>query len=131
MPHYIALIRKDSDSDFGVDFPDFPGCITAGRTMDEARKLAVEALSFHVRGLLEDGELLPHPTTLEKIMADPSNRDTAAFLVTISDTRRRRVNITIPETDLESIDAYVKRHNLSRSAFLVLAAKKAMEVGAM
>jgi predicted RNase H-like HicB family nuclease len=33
MTAYIALIRKEPDSDFGVDFPDFPGCVTAGRTL--------------------------------------------------------------------------------------------------
>jgi hypothetical protein len=27
--HYIALVRKDSDSDYGVSFPDFPGAIGA------------------------------------------------------------------------------------------------------
>ena len=25
MPHYIALIHKDSDSSYGVSFPDVPG----------------------------------------------------------------------------------------------------------
>ena len=33
---YIEIIHKDPDSDFGVSFLDFPGCITAGRTLDEA-----------------------------------------------------------------------------------------------
>jgi len=42
---YIAIIHKDPDSDFGVSFPDFPGCITAGRTLDEAKEMAREALS--------------------------------------------------------------------------------------
>ena len=28
MRQYIALIHKDADSDFGVSFPDFPGCVT-------------------------------------------------------------------------------------------------------
>ena len=27
----IALLRKEATSDYGVDFPDFPGCVTAGR----------------------------------------------------------------------------------------------------
>ena len=44
MSTYIALIRKDPDSDYGVDFPDFPGCVTAGSTLDEARSMADEAL---------------------------------------------------------------------------------------
>jgi predicted RNase H-like HicB family nuclease len=37
---YIAYLHKDRDSDFGVSFPDFPGCVTAGKTLDEARRLA-------------------------------------------------------------------------------------------
>ena len=40
---YIAIIHKDPDSDFGVSFPDFPGCITAGRSLDEAKDMALEA----------------------------------------------------------------------------------------
>jgi predicted RNase H-like HicB family nuclease len=48
MTTYIALLRKDEDSDYGVDFPDFPGCPTAGRTLEETRRMAQEALAFHV-----------------------------------------------------------------------------------
>ena len=50
----------------GVSFPDFPGCITAGETLNEAHALAAEALSFHVEGMLADGEPLPAPTPLER-----------------------------------------------------------------
>ena len=38
MATYIALLRKEKESDFGVDFPDFPGCITVGKTLEEAHK---------------------------------------------------------------------------------------------
>jgi hypothetical protein len=30
---YIAYLHKDRKSDYGVSFPDFPGCITAGKTL--------------------------------------------------------------------------------------------------
>jgi predicted RNase H-like HicB family nuclease len=40
MRQYIALIHKDADGDFGVSFPDLPGCVSAGSTLDEARELA-------------------------------------------------------------------------------------------
>jgi hypothetical protein len=43
---YIAYRHKDRKSDFGVSFPDFPGCITAGRTLEEARRRAAEALGL-------------------------------------------------------------------------------------
>ena len=38
---FVALIRKEDGSDYGVEFPDFPGCVTAGSDLDEA---AVSAL---------------------------------------------------------------------------------------
>jgi len=46
MTAYIALIHKDQDSDFGVSFPDFPGCYSAGSTLDEALMLYRKAASL-------------------------------------------------------------------------------------
>ena len=124
MTSYIGLIRKDADSDFGVDFPDFPGCVSAGATLDEARRMAQEALEFHVGGMIEDGEKLPAPSPLEAIMADPENSAAVAFLVTLQEPADRavRVNITLPERLLRRIDERAK----NRSAFLARAAEKAL-----
>ena len=47
---YIAYLYKERDSDFGVSFPDFPGCVTAGRTLEEGRRMAAEALALHIEG---------------------------------------------------------------------------------
>ncbi len=52
MAAYIGLLRKDAGSDFGVDFPDFPGCVTAAKTLTEARRLAAEVLGLHITGEL-------------------------------------------------------------------------------
>jgi len=124
MTSYIGLIRKDVDSDFGVDFPDFPGCVSAGATLDEARRMAQEALELHVSGMVEDGEELPAPSSLEAIMAGPENGDAVAFLVTLREPADRtvRVNITLPERLLRRID----ERATNRSAFLARAAEKAL-----
>jgi predicted RNase H-like HicB family nuclease len=53
---YIAYLHKDAESDYGVSFPDFPGCITAGSSLEEARRMAAEALSLHIAGMRDDGE---------------------------------------------------------------------------
>ena len=53
MSQYIGLIHKDADSDYGVSFPDFPGAVTAGSTLDEARAMAEEALPFHIDGMIK------------------------------------------------------------------------------
>lgn len=125
---YIAVIHKTPDSDFGVSFPDFPGCVTAGSTLEEARKMAAEALAFHVRGLREDGEELPRPQTLDAVMADPDFADGVAFLVPLPHGRPRnvRVNIMLPEEDLRAIDARAREEGVSRSSFLLRAARSSM-----
>ena len=81
MRSYIALLHKDADSDYGASFPDFPGCIAVGATLDETRTRAAEARAFHIEGLIEDGEAIPEPSTLEAIMIDRENRDGVAVLV--------------------------------------------------
>lgn len=81
MQAYIALIHKDAGSDYGVSFPDFPGCVTAGHSLDEARLFAVEALTLHIDGMIEDGDAIPRPSSLETIMADRTHRDAVAVLI--------------------------------------------------
>jgi predicted RNase H-like HicB family nuclease len=80
---YIALIHKDAGSDYGVSFPDIPGVVTAGKSLDDARAMAEEALALHIEGLVEDGEAIPEPSSLEAIMADPENREGPAILVAL------------------------------------------------
>lgn len=60
---YPAVIDKSDDSDFGISFPDFPGCVTADPDLQTALHQAAEALSLHVDGMLEDGEAIPLPST--------------------------------------------------------------------
>lgn len=50
MVNYLAFIHKKPKSDFGVSFPDFPGCVTTGATLDEAKDMAHDALSLYVKG---------------------------------------------------------------------------------
>ena len=130
MANYIAVVHKDPKSDFGVSFPDFPGCITAGSSIDEAKDMAHDALSLHIKGMMEDGENIPAPSKLEDIMDDPDYSDAAAILiVSISDAKPRsvRVNITVPEDMLRKIDSIAKQKGMSRSSFLVHAAQNAIE----
>jgi predicted RNase H-like HicB family nuclease len=65
---------KDKKSDYGVSFPDFPGCITAGTTLEEARRMAAEALSFHIAGMQEYGAAIPEPSTLDVLQNDLNRR---------------------------------------------------------
>ena len=56
---YIAVINKENAKQFGVIFPDFLGCVSVGKNLEEAEKMAQEALQFHIDGMLKDGEEFP------------------------------------------------------------------------
>ncbi len=129
MPSYIALLRKEPSSDYGVDFPDFPGCVTAGSSLDEARAMAQEALEFHIAGMIEDREALPEPSGLELVMGAPGNTQAVAFLVTVAERkpRARRVNVTLPEDLLRRIDSVARNRGMNRSSFLAHAAAQAIK----
>jgi len=78
---YTGLIHKDPESDYGVSFPDLPGCITAGRTVEEAREMAAEALALHLEALEAYGKKIPKPSSADKVLAHPEARDALALLV--------------------------------------------------
>ncbi len=142
---YVALVHKEPDSSFGVEFPDFPGCVTAADTFEELYKNAQEVLSFHVRGMLDDGETIPEPRPLDAIMHDPEFREhvqrtrsrspsstsfmnNGYFLVQLTGLRGKavRINITVEENLLAEIDAEASARHTTRSGFLADAAREAL-----
>jgi predicted RNase H-like HicB family nuclease len=68
---YIALIHKDRATDFGVSFSEFPGCVTAGTTVEEAFSLAKEALAGHIETMIESG--LEIPSLFERVVDRPND----------------------------------------------------------
>jgi predicted RNase H-like HicB family nuclease len=121
---YIAYLHKESKSDFGVSFPDFPGCVTAGKSLDEARRKAPEALAFHIAGMMEDGEKIPKPSKLDDLAGDPDRRNAVAFLVTtdLPKSKTVRVNVTARENQIELIDRLARQAGMTRSAYMVQSA---------
>lgn len=72
MAHYIALIHKESDSSYGVSFPDVPGVIAAGDSIDEAMRHAAEALEFAAEDWenRDSSKGFPSPRTIDELRAD-------------------------------------------------------------
>jgi predicted RNase H-like HicB family nuclease len=120
---YIAYLHKEKNSDFGVSFPDFPGCVTAGKTLEEARLMAVEALTLHMAGMMEDAEAIPEPSTLDDLVKDPAMRGAVAFLVSAEPPEKTvRINITARESQLDTIDRLARSRGMTRSAYMVQSA---------
>lgn len=56
---YPAYFRHVDSGGYSVDFPDLPGCISVGDTLEEALTMAREALSLHLYGMIDDGDAIP------------------------------------------------------------------------
>jgi len=117
---YIAYLHKDRKSDYGVSFPDFPGCITAAKTLEEAHRMAAEALTLHIAGMIEDGDPIPEASTLDQLANDKARKGAVAFLVHVEPADKTvRVNITAREKQIEQIDRLAHDAGMTRSAYMV------------
>lgn len=130
---YVAFIHSADGPGFGVSFPDFPGCVSDGDTVEEAIHRGAEALAFHVEGMIEDGEAVPEPRAVQEIKADPSlvewreGADVAFVPLVLDKGSPRRVNVSLDYGLLQAIDDEAKRRGMTRSAFLSSAARNEIE----
>ncbi len=122
---YPVVLHKDSDSDYGVTIPDLPGCFSAGGSIDEALREAVEAAECHIEGLLVDSEDIPLPITIEKHQEALDFADGIWAFIDVDLSKLsgkvRRVNITIPERILSKIDTFAQSQGKSRSGLIATA----------
>lgn len=129
MTQYIALLHKNGRKGYGVSFPDFPGCVSAGATVEDALREAAEALALHVDGMREDGTRIPKPRTVEAIREARQDwvdlKDAIIATVSLLPPQGKvlRVQVTMDERLLARIDAVTK----NRSAFLSQAALSVLE----
>lgn len=125
---YPALIHKDADSDYGVSFPDFPGCVTAGASPEEAHELAIEALQFHVQGMVDDGEHIPEPSRGPDLFTQAVESGGVLTFVPVQlPARAKRINVTMHAGLLEDVDKAADAWGLSRSAFLAEGARRMLD----
>jgi predicted RNase H-like HicB family nuclease len=125
MRHVYALIHEANGS-FGISFPDFPGCVAAGRSQDEAVAQGRAALASHVEGMVEDGEPMPLLRSQAELTADPAFVEgavgaTLALVPIDPPTHMVRITVRIDETLLNQVDRAARSRGVSRSSFIVAA----------
>lgn len=122
---YPAIVER-GETTFGVFFPDFPGCIGAGDSIQAAAESAASGLAFHVRGMIEDGDPIPDPTPFDRIEQDPEIDEAARIMVPLDLPGGKivRINATLDEGLLSQIDRKAQGLGMSRSGFLAEAARR-------
>jgi predicted RNase H-like HicB family nuclease len=124
LTRYPAVL-EESDGAWGAWFPDFPGCVGAGETMHAAVTSAGEALTFHIQGMMEDGEPFPAPSSMTELSGVATDGSHVLFAVDAdvpetAEITYTRLNITMPDTIVNAID----RVAANRSAWLAEAARE-------
>ncbi len=114
---YIAVINKDTSKQYGVIFPDFLGCVSVGKDLEEVEKMAQEALQFHIDGMIKDGEDLPCAKTLDEIKKKFKKAEIFMIVAVKIKTKATRINITIDEKLLRKLDKFLLNRNETRSSF--------------
>ena len=69
MSTYTIVVEPDEDGGFFVVVPALPGCFTRGRTIEECRERAIEAIEVHIAGLRDDGEPVPEELGTPQLLA--------------------------------------------------------------
>ena len=77
--HYNIVLRPEPEGGFTATVPAFPGCVTYGRDLDEARKMAKDAIEGYIESLRKHKEPIPTDeetlvTTLDFEYASTSGR---------------------------------------------------------
>lgn len=123
MDDYWALVHHEQGS-WGVSFPDVPGCVSAGSSLEEALDEGTEALSAHLAWLKAEGDDIPRARAHAALAADPEVQDAAreAIWHRIAPrpvaAPRQRVNIMIEPGLLRLVDGQAEATGKTRSALI-------------
>ncbi|MCM1184977.1 MAG: type II toxin-antitoxin system HicB family antitoxin [Lachnoclostridium sp.] len=98
---YLAVFKPSENGSYSIYFPDLPGCISFGSSLEDASHMAAEAASLHVYSMECDNEEIPTPSvTLSK----EDTEGNIIMPITIhpdlfrmkKDNERIKTNITLP-----------------------------------
>jgi len=124
--YFPAAVFIEKGKAYGATLPDVSGCNASAETLEQTLADLQDAVELALDGETEK----PVPSPLERYKDDPAYAGAVWAMVNIDlgfmDQRTVRVNITVPAATLEEIDRTAKGRGLSRSAFLVRAARREM-----
>ncbi len=134
VPHPLHPGRYD------VTFVDLPGCVSSGDSLLDALHMAQEALTMHLGAMLEDGDPLPAPSSLDEARQideaealeedDPLPQGTLWQYVLVAPVTRKpkaespvRLSISLKPSVIARLDAIAEDMGLTRSGIINVAAR--------
>jgi predicted RNase H-like HicB family nuclease len=119
---YPGVLERGPKETYAIWFPDFPDCVIAARTQEDAMALAQEQLARSVYVLAEKEQALPQPTPFERIVIPKSCDLVTLFVLGVDPPDpSERVNVYLPKSLLQRADRRAAELGMSRSSFFGLA----------
>jgi predicted RNase H-like HicB family nuclease len=127
MVRYPALIDGEKGA-YGVSFPDIPGVVAMGVTIDDALLNAEEALRDYVIEVEQAGEKLVSPSLIEEVNAPAGSALVSIPLIRLSG-HNVRANLMLDEGVLAYIDGEARRRGMTRTKFVEWMTRRIAQMG--
>ena len=59
-----GVVIETGERNCSAYVPDLPGCVATGASIEETREFIRKAIELHLKGMREDGDLIPEPRTV-------------------------------------------------------------------
>lgn len=125
MSEYVfpAIFEKNLDGSFSITFPDLQGCISEGKSLENALYMAQSALTQWIKFLIDNDETIPTSSDLKNITVK-SNEFVNLVRADIRNTSAVKRTVSLPEW----LDNLADKSGLSLSKVLQDALKQRLNV---
>ena len=127
MYRYPALIDGKKGA-YGVSFPDLPGVVAMGKTIDEAMAHGEEALRDYAIETGKDGSELTPPSAMEDVEV-PTGYALVPIPMIFLSGRSVRANLSLDEGVAAFIDGEARRRGMTRTAYVEWMARRIAQMG--
>ena len=127
MLRYPALIDGENGA-YGVSFPDLPGVVAMGETMDQALVNAEDALRDYAIETEKDGQARVSPSAVEDV-APPTGSTLVSIPLIHLSGRSIRANMMLDEGVIAFIDGEAKRRCMTRTSYVEWMARRIAQAG--
>ena len=127
MTRYPALI-DGKKSAYGLTFPDLPGIVAMGKTLDEVMVNAEDALHDCAIEAKKDGETMADPSAIDDIDAPAGQVLVSIPLIHLSG-RSVRANLNLDEDVAAFIDSEARRRGMTRTAYVSWMTRRIAQMG--
>jgi predicted RNase H-like HicB family nuclease len=133
--YYIAAFVPEKEGNFSVYFPDVPGAVTGGYTLEECAEYGADILEDILRELTAEKKSIPAPSDKEAVKSNvakmrqesgldmPDEVHYQLFRAPSLDMVPVKITVSLPKAVLEEADRKAKTYGFTRSGLLAQAVR--------